>query len=694
VATDQTGAPVAAPERHALHRWPLLQMLIALLWAFVVVAVYHVAHKPFTVSNLLALGQAAIGLAVSTIIVLLGIGLGRRLLGELPDATGMERLVWSAAVGCGALSLLPLALGLLGWLRPWLLWVLTPIGLIALRRPLRQALRSALDDRGWLPQTRFERLLALYCGAMLSVALLWSLAPPTAWDALVYHLTGPKLYLQSGRVALPFDLPYLGFPQLAEMLFAWALALGGERAVAPIHWFYAALAALVLVAAGRRWLGNAAGWLAAAILLSAETVVLLAGWPYVDLTLLLYATLAFLSLTCWNKTEPGSLKWLIVGGVLAGFALSTKYTALALLPALALVLALRFELQLVNLKAWMSLLKLEIWHLAPALIVWFPWMLKNMMTAGNPTYPFFFGGPQWDSWRAWWYDRPGTGLLYSAPLRLLVAPWEATIWGVEGLNGYSATIGPLFLALMPLLFLSWQGLEAGQRRWLRSALIFCGVLYAFWLCGVARSALLFQSRLLFPAFGLFALIAAAAIEGLCLLPRRPLDLAWLMRAVLVGVLALTLLGTVLGQVSNNPLAILLGAENRDDFLTHRLGWYYRALQSVNADLPDGAVVLFLWEPRSYHCRAGIECRPDALLDRFLRTTHLYGHDAQAIADHWRAEGVTHVLFYRLGLQAILEGRFDPITLEDVSTLQALQSNHLTLVKSFGDAYVLYRLREK
>jgi hypothetical protein len=24
----------------------------------------------------------------------------------------------------------------------------------------------------------------------------------------------------------------------------------------------------------------------------------------------------------------------------------------------------------------------------------------------------------------------------------------------------------------------------------------------------------------------------------------------------------------------------------------------------------------------------------------------------------------------------------------------LQSNHLTLVKSFGDAYVLYRLREK
>jgi len=667
----------------------LLTMVAALLWIAVVVAIYHVAHKPFTASNLLALGRALAGLVGAGLVVLLGTGLGLYLLRGL-DLTPTERLVWGVALGLDGVSLAGLTLGAVDLLRPWLLWLLTAVGLAVTARPLWLALRASWMDRAWQPRDRLEKLLAAYCGLMLAIALLWALTPPTAWDGLVYHLTGPRLYLMTGRISHPLDLPYLGFPQLVEMLFAWGMGLTGERAAAAIHWCYSLLAVLGLVTAGRRWLSGAAGWLAAAVLLSASSIVLLAGWPYVDLALLLYATLAFFALLRFcaagsQERWTHNVRWLILSGVLAGLALSTKYTALAVLPALAATLFISRIRHLPSAIRHLLLLG------GVALLVWSPWLVKNFLLTGNPMYPFFFGGIHWDPWRAWWYDRPGTGLAYTAPWKLLTAFWDATVWGVEGAQGYSATIGPLFLAFIPLLLLTWRWIRPAHRRWLVVALAFCGVLYGFWLWGLARTALLLQTRLLFPAFGLLALMAGAAVEALQRLPRRPFDVGWLARVILVGVLALTLVSALLSAVQGQPLRVLLGFESEEDFLVRRLGWYYVAVEQINETLAADAVVLFLWEPRSYHCT--VDCRPDALLDRWLHTTHRYGYDADAIADAWRADGVTYVLLYRLGLEHIFEAKFDPVTPDDLRVLDELAVTHLTLVEDFGSTYELYRLEQ-
>jgi len=668
----------------------LVAVLLLLTWLFAVVAAYYVAHKPFTPANALALGQAALGLAGAGLVVALGTGVGLLLLRRF-DLSPAERLGWAAAVGLGAVSLVGLGLGAVGLLRPWLLWPLTAVGLAATGRPLWQAVRAAWADPSWRPRGRFQSLLAAYCGAGLAFALAWALTPPTAWDGLVYHLTGPKLVLATGHISHPLDLPYLGFPQLVEMLFTWGMGLVGERAAAPIHWFYGVLALLGLVTAGRRWLEGAAGWLAAAVLLSAPSILNLAGWPYVDLALIVYTTLAFLSLARFCEGGSSSRPWLLLSGVFAGLALSTKYTALALLPALGLTLLLANRQSAIrNLHSPFSILHLLLLT-AVALAVWSPWLTKNLLLTGNPTYPFFFGGRYWDAWRTWWYDRPGTGLLYTAAWKLLTAPWDATVWGVEGGEGYSATIGPLYLAFLPLSFLAWWRLPVAQRRWLRMALGFCGVFYGFWLWGVARTELLIQMRLLFPVFGLLALMASAAIEGLQVLPRRPFDLSWLARTVLVLVLVLTLVRSGLDLLAGNPLGIVVGLEEREDWLIRRLGWYYAAVEAINQQLPPNSVVLFLWEPRSYHC--AVDCRPDALLDRFLHATHVYGPDATTIAAAWRAEGVTHVLFYRQGYEAVREAGFDPLTGADVAALEALERYDLQEMRDLGGAYTLYRLKE-
>jgi hypothetical protein len=660
----------------------MLMTVVALLWIAIVVAIYHVAHKPFTASNLLALGRALAGLIGAGLVMALGTGVGLHLLRGL-DLAPTERLVWAAATGLGGVSLAGLVLGAMGLLQPWLLWLLTAVGLTVTARLLWLALRAAWSDRSWQPGDRFEKFLAAYCGLTLAVALIWALTPPVAWDGLVYHLTGPKLYLAAGRISPPLDLPYLGFPQLVEMLFAWGMGLAGERAAAATHWFYGLMAVFCLVTVGRRWLSGAVGWLAAAVLLSAFSIVLLAGWPYVDLALLLYATLAFCALIRFCEGGLQAWRWLILSGVLTGLALSTKYTALAVLPALAAVLFVS------RIRHLPSAIRHLLLLCGIALLVWSPWLVKNFLLTGNPTYPFFFGGIHWDKWRAWWYDRPGTGLAYTAPWELLTAFWDVTVWGVEGAQGYSATVGPLFLAFLPLLFLTWRRIRSAHRRWLLAALIFCGVLYGFWLWGLARTALLLQTRLFFLAFGLFALVAGAAVEELRKLPRRPFDIGWLARVIIAGVLTLTLVGVLLSTVQGQPLRVLLGFESEEDFLTRRLGWYYVAVERINEKLAANAVVLFLWEPRSYHCT--VDCRPDALLDRWLHTTHLYGYDADAIAAAWRADGVTHVLLYRVGLEHILEAKFDPVIPDDLRVLDELAATHLTLIEDFGSTYELYRL---
>lgn len=673
--------------RSARH---LVLTILFILWVFVVVGLYYVVHKPFGAANVRAIGAATAGLAGAALVLALGTAVGLLLLRRL-DLAPAERLVWAASLGLGLVSLVGLGLGAMGLLKPWLLWPLTAAAIAAAGRSLWRALRAAWRDVSWRPQSRLEKLLATYCVVMLAVALAWALTPPTAWDGLVYHLTGPKLYLETGRVSHLLDLPYLGFPQLMGMLFTWGMGLVGERAAAPIHWFYGVLGVFALVLVGRRWLSGAAGWLAAAVLLSAHSVVMLAGQPYVDLTLLLYATLAFWALGHFLWSGPQAQRWLLLSGVLAGLALSTKYTALALPPALALTLLIS------RIRNWRSAIRSVLFLGIVALLVWSPWLLKNLLFTGNPTYPFFFDGVYWNSYRAEWYDRPSTGMLYTEPWRLLVAPWDATIWSIEGaaLEGfpsYAATIGPLFLALLPFLLLAWQRLPPAQRQWLKAALVFCGVIYGFWLLGVARSALLIQTRLLFPAFGLLALIMGMTAEGLWKLPQRPVNLGWLVRAIILGVLALSLVSSFLFAMQERPLRVLLGFEAEEDFLSRRLGWYRVAVNTINQKLPLDAVVLFLWEPRSYHCQ--VTCLPDALLDRWLHATqHLYGPDAKAIADAWRAEGVTHVLFCKGGYKAVLGGDFDPITEEDVATLETLQRDELEEIQNFGDIYILYRLGE-
>jgi 4-amino-4-deoxy-L-arabinose transferase-like glycosyltransferase len=439
-------------------------------------------------------------------------------------------------------------------------------------------------------------------------------------------------------------------------------------------------------ALARRAFGREAAALSVVLMLSVPTLLTLMGSAYVDVTLLFYTTAACYALLRWrdSRLEPRvGRRWLVLTGVLGGLSCGVKYTGVVVPVAVALGLAwasrrdgFRTLVANVGLVAGITT------------AVTLPWLIKNWLTAGNPVYPFLASsGLYWDSWRRWWYDRPGTGLAATAPMRLLWAPFEATILGVEGSTQYDATVGPLLLVSVGLLPVMWRTLEREERRVAGLLLLFVGAGYAFWLVGLARSALLVQTRLLLPVFGVCAVLGAAAIDRLRRSVQANLDIAWLVRAVVSITLVLLLFSTLVGFRRQDPLSVVLGLEATEDYLARQLGWYYVAIEDLDRQLSPGQAVLLLWEPRSYHC--GVQCWPDALLDRWLHATYLYGYDAHAIASAWRNQGFTHVLLGRVGYEAIVGAGFDPVRAQDQRTLEELLSTEVELIAEYGQAYELY-----
>jgi hypothetical protein len=682
----------------------LLVAGVTIAWVFAVIALYYVVHKPFDLGNVTALLRGFLNILAWLLLLAAAAGLGLRIAGRwLSQVTPLEELTLSVGLGLGLLSLLTLVWGLIGGLSSCLAWPLIAGIALLNATPLRASIRRLRSSPIIQADTRFERLLAGYVCLSLLIALSVALAPPIAWDSQVYHLTGPKLYIERGQITGGIDIPYLGFPQLVEMLFTLGLLLKspvaesltlGSGIAQLIHWTYALLALLSAYTLAERYLTRRAGWLAMAILASAPTISLLASWAYVDLAVLFYELAAFqLMLLAWQAEVPPTTEGigsgsegrglLALAGVVSGMAVGVKYTAVLLPAAMAVLVALHARK-----RGWSLAWRQALLFGGYAALAAAPWFVKNWLLTGNPVYPFFLAGQLWDGYRAWFYSRAGTGLAYTAPWRLLIAPWEATIRGIEGAEGYSATIGPLFLAAIPLLLLVWGKLEKAQRTFIGLAVAVSAPQYLLWLYGVAQSALLIQTRLLFPIFGFLALLAGLALDRIKLLDRPQLSLDRLLSMAVVLVLGIDLLGTCLRYAGDNPLAYLAGWETAEKYLERHQPSYQQAISYLNDQLPESAKVYFLWEPRSFYVQRAV--RPDAILDGFLHLRHRFG-DAAGIARYLGEQGYTHVLLYKQGMDAIVQAGFDPVTAEDLAVMDDLQARYLSPIQDWDSAYLLYRV---
>jgi hypothetical protein len=212
---------------------------------------------------------------------------------------------------------------------------------------------------------------------------------------------------------------------------------------------------------------------------------------------------------------------------------------------------------------------------------------------------------------------------------------------------YGGTLGPLFLALLPLLVL------VRGKRGLRWVALLCGLHFALWASPLAA----FQARWLVPVLPLAAVLGAAAHSALV----ARLRLAGLPgEGVLRGGLALLLLlnlpffsayheadragwkGWLTHTLHGLPLGVVAGAESRESYLERHVPTY-AAWRFVDASLPaDSRVLVYGGGDHFYSSRDRVGALSTLASESALARSG--GEDA-ALAG-LRRLGVTHVLVDR------------------------------------------------
>ena len=497
----------------------------------------------------------------------------------------LEREALAFLVGAGLLHLVAFLLCATGTARKSIIWIIGT-SLIALAG-WRGALKQPAEAFPALPRL-WTGLLAL-TGAVFGW-LYWmnAMAPEFSPDGTAYHLGLVARYLRAhGFERIPTNI-YANLSQAMEMLFLWAFAIGRHSAAAMVHFAFLLVLPLLILSYGRR-VGRPVAGAAAALMVFVSPVVGVDGTvAYNDVALAAVIFGLFYLLQIWDEERNPRL--LIPVGLLAGMAFAIKYTAF-----LAVPYALGFVLWRMGWRrAWRGM---AVVALMAALLI-LPWMVKNVITVGNPVSPFaneIFRNPNVHVWFE--HDYAKQLRQYGLEDRSVI-PMQVTVKG-DRLTGL---VGPLFL-LAPI------GLIALRRREGRRVL-FAGLLFGLTYAGNIGT------RFLVPALPFFATAMALAVEPfewlLALLVTTHVVISW-------PSMVSRYCGTTAWRLTEIPVAAAFRHTPEETFLIRKLPEYLIA-RMIEKHTPPGATVFAFGQvAEAYTTRNILVNFQGALNERMMRT---------------------------------------------------------------------------
>jgi hypothetical protein len=648
---------------------------IVLLWLILLLGLYYVIHKPFSYKQVIGSAQSIWQLAIAMGLISLGGGIGLFVTPAFKFQPLMQSAL-QAALGLGILSIGFFVIGSSLGLNAILMWTLFLLLAIVFKNAIWSwytFIWGALSSSK--PAGGLGIAIAVGIAIVLFSTLLIGLAPPLKFDTLVYHLTLPRIYLQEGNISYLPQLFYWGMPQVTEMLYTWALALAGEGAAIIFGWLIGLITLLGVFGYVRQLVGAGAAWVAMASLLAGFTTASSLAWGYVGWMSMLYG-LAFLAyLESWVSTSD--LRYLFLAGIFSGLALGVKYTnGVLLLAGIVVIIWAQRK------KSVRGILLNMFQFVSVTFLIFLPWLVKNYVATGNPVYPFFFPAGEMSQVRLALYQ----GQIPWGDWRDFVfLPFRATIYGLEGGAGYSASVGPLLLALGPFAWIGWRFRTNAQRIKIKVLFLIAMTGLVVWAIAARLSGLLIQTRLYLALFPVFAILAGVGFDALSVIKFPKVRLHRIVSAMVVLVLYLNVFAVSFDSLKKGAPQNFLSLQSDHDYLVNNLGWYTLAMDAIR-ELPSAACVLMLWEPRSFYCQPN--CDPDEVLDRWLVGLDRWETPSD-VAYAWQEQGFSHILYYQTGAEFVRDSD-QRYQLADWQALELLLSD-LPILENFGDAYILYSL---
>jgi hypothetical protein len=201
------------------------------------------------------------------------------------------------------------------------------------------------------------------------VNLLGALGPELGFDALWYHLTQPKIWLQETAIRfIPGPIfRYSVTPQLTETLYTAALAFSNEIAAKLIHYSFGILCLIITFKLARKFLTPDSSLLATLLLSSNLVFSWQSTTAYVDLTRTFFESLALL-LFLEDKYTASAIT--------LGLAICSKLISLVSLPIFLF-------LMIIKKIGWLRTMN----YLLITVFIPLPWFLFAYLHTGNPIYP-------------------------------------------------------------------------------------------------------------------------------------------------------------------------------------------------------------------------------------------------------------------------------------------------------------------
>jgi hypothetical protein len=549
--------------------------------------------------------NAFYSLYLVSLVLLAGGGLGIFLLRyfRIGGWTPAEKVLFSLPIGLASLAYLVFGLGLIGILNPLAFSLL--LGLIAVWRwrecsgillSIPETLRSLFEF--WKGLRIELKVLCVIGVTVLLLTQLLTLTPPFDYDSLAYHLQGPRLFLEAGRIQPIYENWFTFYPFTWEMLYMLGLGLGSDIFAKLIHFSTLLLFLLSAYVFGRRLVSPQVGWLSTAILLGIPILPLWGSTAYTDIAWALFQFLAVGMILLWKK-ERG-MGYLVLAGVMQGLAMGSKYPALASGAAIGLMVLWMAWRDRGSQSAWSRVWRAGLCFGGTAILVASPWYVKNFVQTGDPVFPLLFKPSGVDPlrvklWLEYVYSF-GVGREWYHYLLLPIHLYtEYKRFGT--FIGAVDIPSPVFLLVFayPLLRVRYKDYRLD---WLAS---FTLVIFVIWAAGSQ------QTRFLLPIYPCLAIFSGYLL--LQLLNHRPLSL---LRRLVVSffpylLILFTLLVSGRAAYQLHSEMILLGQETKNQFLARMLD-DFEGLQFIVEDLPEESKVKMLWDGRGYYCDK--RCIPD------------------------------------------------------------------------------------
>lgn len=579
--------------------------------------------------GLAAVREPVFALALLLVVASVVSGLGLRLLGSWIGAESVDamRLCLAAGLGAGGLSFALLCLGIIGQLgTAQILGVLVLATLLSLREVVRiyswifALLRSAPARLRASPL--FARFLAVIGLIMAVGVLLRALAPPTGYDGLMYHILGPRLYLEEERIFPSATMWMMNMPFNTELLFTIGQVFGVGPFPNLVQMGFSLLFVGSSIGLARQLSGPAGAWFGLATLISMPILAITAALANVDFSWSAFEILAVYCATTWKS--QGTRSWLLLAGVFAGLGLGSKYLALPGTAALAVFIAWNSRR-----RGWRIVARNSALFVVAAAVLASPWYLKNWVWLADPLFPFLGGGSRIDP------ERMSVLLAHiktyggihtitdwlSMPVRLYLEPSRFS------------EISPL-LSQPSILFLVLLAYPLAKRNETTTELL---VMTGLRVTLMSAGAVV--TRHLLPSFAILSLATAEVLKS----PLGSRQLAPLTRRSIEWIVGLNVVVSMILQLSavviDRPLPVVIGRESKAEYLQRAIptysAWAYAA-----SDLPAGSSVISTGDGRLLICLPA--CLPTD--DQFLWARLVEASPSAEIFQRKLTDrGITHVL---------------------------------------------------